>query len=244
MRQRFRTRNNDWATNASSTMRVAMILKSSTISAASAAVLIVMSGASSAATVTFADMSLSGSYRHAAARKTKPAATPAKGTVGGVMSGQLYGDTSAKRSYTLTYYIDTTSKGVKTNTVGSYAIPDAFSIKDMLAAYVSVISPTGTGMLPVPEFNGSFNYNNVRTTPATVSGSFSLSYSGNGYQDFIGSMGLPTYKDNTAGSYTANFALVADVVDVAPVPVPAAAPMLAFGIAGLVALRRKRRKAA
>ncbi|RKF13400.1 VPLPA-CTERM sorting domain-containing protein [Roseovarius spongiae] len=108
----------------------------------------------------------------------------------------------------------------------------SFSINQMLAA-------VGTGHAGGATFDIT-SYSFPTATTMDVNGSVTLDEVLTAA--LAGAVGAPSnFTGINTGQYSLNAWLQSDI---APVPLPAAAPLLLFGIGGLVALGRKRRKAA
>jgi hypothetical protein len=210
-------------------MRLARTLKSFI----GAAALTAIAGVASAAT-TFAEFDLAGNIKYTDNFVFGVAA----GSGGGTIGADLYGRTDIVRPYTLEYSLSATWDGTSKSAVGSISLPGAFSIDNVIASLPSIPSTNGGGLL-IP--GGLLSYSGLTVTPTTVDGKYSFLFGGDALEDKLVSLGFPAFPDKFSGSYNANFKLTSNV---STVPLPAAAPLLIFGIGSLMVFRRKRRKAA
>lgn len=219
-----------------------MKLSATLKSFAGAIALTAVAGIANAATTTYADLTASGAFNYT--DNTLIFGFPtgvAGGSASGIVSANLYGDTATARDYTLEYSLDAAWGSATESLTGAMAIPFAFSIDSLIAGLPTLPSTPG-GTLPIVALGSILSYSGLSVTPTSVDGSFSFSFVGNAWEDLLVSLGSPAFPDKFSGSYVANFKLTAP--DVAAVPLPAAAPLLFFGIGGLVAFGRKRRKMA
>ncbi|OAN79226.1 hypothetical protein A8B78_13060 [Jannaschia sp. EhC01] len=203
-----------------------------------AAALSLIAGAASASTMTFADLSLSGDFTHTDEITVCPFGCftipiPSIGTANGSISGNLYGDTSIVRDYTLTYDLSATWNGSTESASGAIDIPLAFSIDDVLASFGALVGSTGPVATVTPI--GAFSSSGLTITPTSINGDFGFILGGPIFEDFADFVGL---SGNQSGSVQANFALVAAI------PLPASSVLLVFGLGGMVVVGRRRRMAA
>lgn len=211
---------------------------------AGAVVLSAVASVASAATMTFADVSVTGAFEYNEASTTTLGScpfcvvipVPANGNANGAVSANLYGDTSVVRNYTLTYALNAMWDGLSGSTSGSVDVPLAFSIDDVLAASGITIGSTPSSSTLTPL--GLLTFSGLTVTPTSIDGAAAIFLGGPVFEDLAGLFGL---SDDVEGTFDANFALVANVP---AVPLPASAPLLLAGLGGMMALRRKRRTAA
>ncbi|QCO58141.1 hypothetical protein EOK75_20140 (plasmid) [Pseudorhodobacter turbinis] len=219
-----------------------MKLSTSLKSFAGAIALTAVASIASAATTTYADFTAVGNVTYTDNSLLFGFPTGiAGGEVGGTVSANLYGDTATARDYTLEYSFDAMSGSSTDNLSGAFSLPFAFSIDSVIASLPTMPS-TGGGILPLPALGAILNYSGLAVTSSTVDSTFTFQFVGDAWEDLLVSLGSPAFPDDFTGTYVANLKLVAE--DVAPVPLPAAAPLLFFGVGGLVAFGRKRRKTA
>lgn len=190
-----------------------------------------VAGVASAATV-FAQADTSGTFVFNGGQSTS--------MFTGTVSGSLIGDTAPARSYTLNYSFTANVNGTTpTGTIsGQFALP-SFSIDSLIASLPPI--PGSFGPFTIPSTDITLTYSNGSVSGNTASADFVLSLGNDSTIALRDALGLPAFNDRATGTFVGNATLTADV---STVPLPAAAPLLLFGIGGLVAVRRKRRKAA
>lgn len=161
----------------------------------------------------------------------------AGGSGSGSLDADLYGRTDIVRPYTLEYSLSATWNANTGATAGSFGV-GTFSIDNVIASLPTIPSTSG-GVLPIP--GGLLTYSGLTVTQSSIDGSYAFFFVGDALENTLVDFGFPAFPDQFSGAYNANFKLTSTV---STVPLPAAAPLLLVGIGGLVAFRRKRRKAA
>tara|TARA_R110002020_G_scaffold50549_1_gene142664 strand:- start:120 stop:758 length:639 start_codon:yes stop_codon:yes gene_type:complete len=194
-----------------------------------AAALTVIASVSSAATATFAELNSTGSVTYIGSGPTS--------TFTGSATASLYGDTSVARDYALNYNFTANIAGQSRSLVGTYGI-GSFSIDSLLPAVASLPSSGSQNLGGL-----TLSYENMMATSSTTA---SVDYTlalGTDLTAFLrDELGFGSSKGTFTGTYSLNATLTADVETAAAVPLPAAAPLLVFGVGGLAAFGRKRRK--
>jgi hypothetical protein len=202
-----------------------------------AAALTALTGVASAAT-TFAEFDLAGDVEYTDNVLIFGFPTGMAGGSGsGSLDADLYGRTDIVRPYTLEYSLSATWDNDTKSTSGSFGV-GTFSIDDVIASLPTIPSLPG-GVLPIP--GGLLTYSGLTVTQSSIDGSYEFAFAGDALENTLVDFGFPAFPDEFSGSYNANFKLTSSV---STIPLPAAAPLLLVGIGGLVAFRRKRRKAA
>jgi hypothetical protein len=213
--------------------------------ALSAAALSAIAGTASAATTQFGTFESDGTFDYLGVNTQGGIAVTvdfdSTSADGGLVTGGAFNDTSIARDYSLNYTFGVDFGSTTLSNSGSKSLGN-FSLDSLVASLAS--QPTSGSFELFP--GATAQYSNLSfPTSSTITFDYSVNTDPQGSQailDFFGFDGNMVGPDR--GTYNLNAELVADVADVAPVPLPAALPLLLAGLGGLAAVGRRRRKAA
>lgn len=193
---------------------------------ATCAVAALCAGGAQAATATYATLTSTGDFGLSAGPSRSA-------TLTGSATASIIGNPSVVRDYSLEYSITVSAFGHSRSLNGSRAL-GSFALTD---AYPILAGAGSSGPLSFMGITGSYSNLTLGAPDSTVD--YDLALNGHVTSWLFGELdvNLPSHIGAVTGDYTVSAAFVA------PVPVPAALPLLLTGFAGFAGVAaRKRRK--